>query len=113
MKGNSLDHVMLDFWAKSRRDGDLAPMHSIAHHGMDVAACASVLLDTFRAPVGVPSEALAALIALHDIGKFTRTFQGKVEPLWPPSLAHTKSRSPAIPTTTAASHCWPVNSRSS
>jgi len=61
-------------------------MHSIAHHGMDVAACASVLLDTFRAPVGVPSEALAALIALHDIGKFTRTFQGKVEPLWPPSL---------------------------
>lgn len=26
------------------------------------------------------------LIALHDIGKFSRPFQGKVEPLWPPIL---------------------------
>lgn len=60
-------HTMLDFWAKSGRDDDPAPMHSVAHHGMDVAACASVLLGVFTPPVDVPPEALAALIALPPL----------------------------------------------
>src|SRR5574340_436655 len=68
----------LQFWAKSAPPGDAAPMHSIAHHSLDVAASAFVLLETWRPPVAVPAASLAALIACHDIGKFTRTFQAKV-----------------------------------
>jgi CRISPR-associated endonuclease/helicase Cas3 len=77
---------LFEFWAKSGRDGEPAPMHSVPHHSLDVAASALVLLDAYRAPVPAPSCTLAALVALHDIGKFTRPFQAKVPALWPPSL---------------------------
>ncbi|MGH7120886.1 MAG: CRISPR-associated endonuclease Cas3'', partial [Acetobacteraceae bacterium] len=61
-------------------------MHAIAHHCLDVAACASILLRNFPSPVAVPPSALVALITCHDIGKFSRTFQAKNESLWPASL---------------------------
>jgi CRISPR-associated endonuclease/helicase Cas3 len=61
-------------------------MHSVPHHSLDVAACALVLLSAFRPPVEVPDATLAALVALHDVGKFTRPFQAQVPDLWPPSL---------------------------
>jgi CRISPR-associated endonuclease/helicase Cas3 len=77
---------MFQFWAKSGREGEPAPMHSVPHHSLDVAASALLLLNAFRVPVAVPGTALAALIAFHDIGKFTRPFQAKVPELWPPSL---------------------------
>jgi CRISPR-associated endonuclease/helicase Cas3 len=77
---------MFEFWAKSGRDGDPAPMHSAPHHSLDVAASGLVLLTAFPAPVAVPDAALAALLACHDIGKFTRPFQAKVPELWPRSL---------------------------
>jgi CRISPR-associated endonuclease/helicase Cas3 len=76
----------LQFWAKSGRQDDTAPMHSIAHHSCDVAACTAALLETFPPPPAVPAGALVALVACHDIGKFTRTFQAKVEDLWPAAL---------------------------
>jgi len=44
---NDLDSF-LEFWAKSARPGDLAPMHSVAHHSLDVAACAIRLVEAFR-----------------------------------------------------------------
>ncbi|MDA8051605.1 MAG: CRISPR-associated helicase Cas3' [Rhodospirillales bacterium] len=78
--------TFLEFWAKSGRAGDTVPFHSVAHHCLDVAAAGSALLTAFPPPVPVPPGALAALLALHDIGKFTRTFQAKVEELWPQSL---------------------------
>jgi CRISPR-associated endonuclease/helicase Cas3 len=77
---------MFDFWAKSGKENEPAPMHSVPHHSLDVAASAFVLLTAFRPPVAAPEAALAALVALHDIGKFTRPFQAKVPSLWPPSL---------------------------
>ena len=77
---------LFEFWAKSGREGEPAPMHSVPHHSLDVAASAMVLLAAFRPPVAVPAATLAALVALHDIGKFTRPFQAKVPCLWPPSL---------------------------
>ena len=61
-------------------------MHSVPHHSLDVAASALVLLTAFRPPIDVPAPTLAALVALHDVGKFTRPFQAKVPKLWPPSL---------------------------
>jgi CRISPR-associated endonuclease/helicase Cas3 len=61
-------------------------MHSVPHHSLDVAASAAVLLEAFRPPVDVPTAPLITLIALHDLGKFTRPFQAKVPELWPLSL---------------------------
>jgi CRISPR-associated endonuclease/helicase Cas3 len=61
-------------------------MHSVPHHSLDVAASAMMLLTAFRPPVDVPAETLAALVALHDVGKFTRPFQAKVPERWPPAL---------------------------
>lgn len=77
---------MLDFWAKSGRGEDVTQMHSIAHHSIDVAAAAAVLLKDLRLPPGIMPQTLVALVALHDIGKFTRTFQAKIPELWPSSL---------------------------
>ena len=77
---------LFEFWAKSGREGEPAPMHSVPHHSLDVAASAVVLLTSFHPPVDVPAASLAALVALHDVGKFTRPFQAKVPELWPPSL---------------------------
>lgn len=79
-------NALFEFWAKSGREGDRALMHSVPHHSLDVAASAFVLLSAFRCPIAVEDTALAALVALHDIGKFTRPFQAKVPDLWPPSL---------------------------
>ena len=84
---------LFEFWAKSGRDGESAPMHSVPHHSLDVAACALVLLEAYRPPVPVASKTLATLVALHDIGKFTRPFQAKVRALWPPSLGPFELRS--------------------
>jgi len=77
---------MLDFWAKSGRGDAVVPMHSVAHHSLDVAAAATMLLAELRPPPGIASQTLAALVAVHDIGKFTRSFQAKVPALWPSSL---------------------------
>lgn len=78
-----------DFWGKSRRDatGNITS-HSIAYHSLDVAAVASVLL-TDHHMLGVEPRfhaLMLTLLAWHDIGKFTRSFQCKVAALWPVSL---------------------------
>ena len=77
---------MLTFWAKSGRPDDTATMHSVPHHSLDVAACALLVARVSRPPAGVEAATLATLVALHDVGKFTRTFQGKVGALWPDCL---------------------------
>lgn len=73
----------LNFWGKHAEGFDA---HSVAHHCLDVAAAAAALLPIFPPPVKVPSASIIALIALHDIGKFSRTFQAQVPALWPASL---------------------------
>lgn len=88
---------MLDFWAKSGRTGEPVTMHSVVHHSLDVAAAAAALVPLLRAPTPIPTATLTALIALHDIGKFTRTFQAKVEALWPPALGTFSRPPPGFP----------------
>jgi len=88
--------VMLDFWAKSGRAEGPA-MHSIAHHSLDVAAVAITIRPELRAPVAISAATLAALVAVHDIGKFTRTFQAKVEKLWPTALGPFKEAPAGYP----------------
>src|SRR3954451_19210453 len=75
---------LFQFWAKSGEDG--GPMHSVPHHSLDVAASALVLLSAFKPPITIAPATVAALIALHDVGKFTRPFQAKVPKLWPLAL---------------------------
>ncbi len=71
------------FWGKARpvENADSAA-HPLVAHALDVAAVAVLL----------PGEALALdgrtlgwLVALHDIGKFSRTFQAKEPRHWPAS----------------------------
>ena len=67
-------------------------MHRVPHHSLDVAASGFVLLTAFPTPIAVPDEAVATLLAFHDIGKFTQPFQAKIPELWPPSLGPYEKR---------------------
>ncbi len=78
--------MMVEFWGKSDPTDGVVAAHSVPHHCLDVAAAAQALLPVFPPPVEVPAVSVIALIALHDVGKFSRTFQAKVPELWPASL---------------------------
>lgn len=87
-------HELLTFWGKSAADHE-APGHShpALLHMLDVGAVAHCLLEAgaWAMPACISDSAairrtVASLVALHDIGKFTRPFQGKVPQLWPPVL---------------------------
>lgn len=102
----NMDLALFSFWSKTDRlrasdseavhDASL-DFHPLIYHLLDVAACAKALLRRERSRVewlakscNVDAEALSrcfvALIALHDIGKCARGFQGKVLQLWPEYL---------------------------
>ena len=81
----------LTFWGKARpREGhDRHPYHPAAYHNFDVAAVAEAVLriradGTRRIAgyLGVSADELSRLavflVALHDIGKFSRSFQAQV-----------------------------------
>jgi CRISPR-associated endonuclease/helicase Cas3 len=77
------------FWGKTRDNhGGAAGWHPLAYHCLNVAAVGSVLLGQHRMPDVDTSchPGLVTLLAWHDIGKFTRQFQCKVEALWPTAL---------------------------
>ncbi len=84
------------FWGKTKSitDGQCFAYKPVIHHLLDVAAVALRLqqLNFVRTSrdawlAGVSPEALARINAflagLHDLGKFSRTFQLKVPELWP------------------------------
>lgn len=87
------------FWGKTRpQDGGLA-WHPATLHMLDVGAVARAWLLTTRPVIpglGPWQDAFAApltaLIALHDIGKFSRPFQAKVPSLWPVALGAYEAR---------------------
>ena len=56
-------------------------MHPLAAHALDVAAVALLLPRPMAAPL--PRRTLGFLVALHDIGKFSRTFQALAPEHWP------------------------------
>lgn len=80
------------FWAKLDRDeqGNVCAWHPVVDHCADVAACCEALLtqtllgDRLAALAGQTHledgqvARLAALAALHDVGKFNNGFQNKV-----------------------------------
>jgi len=91
------------FWGKaSSEDGATPIFHPLVFHALDVAACFEALLDVdrraaaaleavFAAPIARVARALAALVALHDIGKVDWRFQAKSEAAWPPMLGKWKA----------------------
>ena len=91
------------FWGKTydvreRHLGErIESFKPVVHHMLDVAAVASSFLRCQEARllreaalIAMAPEDYANLIGflagLHDLGKFTRNFQAKVEALWPASL---------------------------
>jgi CRISPR-associated endonuclease/helicase Cas3 len=76
---------LLAFWGKARPAGTGGtPYHPALLHCLDVAAVALVMADE-----GLTGESCALaevtpfLVALHDIGKFSRGFQQQCEAHWP------------------------------
>ena len=93
----------LSFWAKTYaareppRDESVELFKPVLHHMLDVAAVASSYLRCQEARLVREAALVAAapedyadlvgfLAGLHDLGKFTRNFQAKVEALWPATL---------------------------
>lgn len=94
-------HALLQYWGKSNKsNGDGSQehdFHPLAYHLLDVAACADAILaanparlrflaDLCKIEPETLRRALVCLIALHDVGKCARGFQGKVVELWPSAL---------------------------
>ena len=73
---------LLAFWGKaSPLDGTTVPVHPLVAHALDVAAVASNLPTT--PPIAIAPAMLTLLVSLHDIGKFSRSFQVKSPAGWP------------------------------
>src|SRR5438105_2423353 len=95
-----MDTSLFQFWAKTDRSSSRdnpVEFHPLIYHLLDVAACAEALLRHERRRVeklgeycGADpdelSQCFTAFLALHDIGKCARGFQGKVLHLWPDVL---------------------------
>lgn len=70
------------FWGKAQpSSAATAHAHPIVAHSLDVAAVAALLPRELG--LGIPAPALAYLTALHDVGKFSRNFQGIAPEHWP------------------------------
>ncbi|HRO48514.1 MAG TPA: CRISPR-associated helicase Cas3' [Hyphomicrobium sp.] len=91
----------LHFWGKAGGVQLNEPSwHPVAYHNLDVAAVADVLLCASPRKLQTIAKLLAttpdrarrilvALIALHDIGKFSTAFQAKSEDAWPKDVLGT------------------------
>jgi CRISPR-associated endonuclease/helicase Cas3 len=88
----------LQFWGKALGERLGEPLwHPVAYHNLDVAAVADVLLrrnprrlSAMARMLGASNDAtrvfLVAMIALHDIGKFSSAFQAKAPEFYPNCL---------------------------
>lgn len=70
------------FWGKAKPlESARLAWHTVAAHSLDVAAVATLLpRPTTRL---ISRRTLGFLVALHDIGKFSRPFQAMRQDLWP------------------------------
>ena len=72
-------------WGKARPfTTGSAGMHPLLAHSLDVAAVATLLPGAAR--LGLDGRLLGFLVALHDIGKISRSFQAQMPEHWPGAL---------------------------
>jgi CRISPR-associated endonuclease/helicase Cas3 len=113
--------ALLQFWGKTdksehhaRQEHEFQPL---AYHLLDVAACADAILDANPARLRFLTDlceiepeklrrTLVCLIALHDLGKCARGFQGKVPELWPSALGPRPEPKKFIPVRHDAAGLW-------
>ena len=102
-----MNSLLLQYWGKAQpkpEPGDaaaLVPWHPLVYHSLDVAAVGQVLLWTNdrlgrlfdRLELdGSETEALfCLLLALHDLGKFSKPFQAKAPQFYPTVLGELPS----------------------
>ena len=102
-----MNSLLLQYWGKAQpkpEPGDaaaLVPWHPLVYHSLDVAAVGQVLLrandrlgrlfDRLELD-GADTEALFCfLLALHDLGKFSKPFQAKAPQFYPTFLGELPS----------------------
>lgn len=80
---------MFRYWGKTRQEGETWVWHPLVYHSLDVAAVGRAWLENhsqalawFCAQLGLSQEAALRLcgflLALHDLGKFSDSFQSQV-----------------------------------
>jgi len=93
LKAVPLHDATLAFWGKARPcAAAAAPFHPVVAHSLDVAASAEQL--DHQTGIGLPASTLAFLVALHDIGKFSRSFQAKAPEVWPAAVLGDRANVP-------------------
>ncbi len=96
---------LLCFWGKAQpKDLGGPDWHPLAYHSLDVGAVATVLLERWPRMKAVLARGLGItethvpkvvgyLVALHDLGKFSRPFQALSPDHWPSCLGELKDAS--------------------
>jgi CRISPR-associated endonuclease/helicase Cas3 len=70
------------YWGKAQPNEEASNRwHPLLAHCLDVAAVAQSLV--VQQPQWIDPTTIAALVALHDVGKLTAAFQAKVPDCWP------------------------------
>lgn len=80
---------IFDYWGKTRREGETWVWHPLVYHCLDVAAVGRAWLESHPqalawlcTQMGLSRETAlrlcSLLLALHDLGKFSDSFQGQV-----------------------------------
>ena len=84
----------LQFWGKAQPLEPGPPVHPLPYHALDVAACGAALMTShpgiaaglkqfFPGPWDNTCAWLQFLLAIHDVGKFAKSFQAKSPPCFP------------------------------
>lgn len=87
--------VAKQFWGKAQSTGEGETWHPVVAHSLDVAAVAALLAPARGS--AVPAQLVTFLVALHDIGKFSRSFQAMSVAHWPAALGPAPSGLPPGP----------------
>ena len=99
-KRRAMTSGIAEFWGKARSDlPGVDAAHPLVAHALDVAAVAVLIFQ--QKSFGIDPRMLGLLVSLHDLGKFSRPFQFKVQRHWPVGMlgAYPAAGCPRVPST--------------